>query len=264
MNEPELVARGFSSLVFRTPDGDCLRVARTAVAGARLCYGYAVAHAVAEAVPGIQVPRLLAWLPPSDLHPFGAAPSTWLDGTAVDGGTDPRSVGEFLRRLHSVSRSQWPAQIEQHERWWRRQLREARQGLAAAAPLLGPELAGRLAERIEDEGPGLGQLANPALIHGDFWPENAVQSDGWLTGVLDWEASAIGDPAADFAGLWYLGAAWATAVMTAAGASPDVRRRCSTGRILRELEGASWAAVHADRAELAEAAEKIALVASVV
>jgi aminoglycoside phosphotransferase (APT) family kinase protein len=37
------------------------------------------------------------------------------------------------------------------------------------------------------------------LLHGDFWPGNALWRDGALVAILDWEDAAIGDPLADVA-----------------------------------------------------------------
>lgn len=38
-----------------------------------------------------------------------------------------------------------------------------------------------------------------ALCHGDFWPENILWREGRITGVLDWEDAALGDPLSDLA-----------------------------------------------------------------
>jgi aminoglycoside phosphotransferase (APT) family kinase protein len=52
---------------------------------------------------------------------------------------------------------------------------------------------------------------NPSvLLHGDFWPGNALWRDGRLAGVIDWEDAAVGDPLADLANsrlemLWAFG-----------------------------------------------------------
>ncbi len=35
------------------------------------------------------------------------------------------------------------------------------------------------------------------LCHGDFWPENILWQEGRITGVLDWEDAALGDPLSD-------------------------------------------------------------------
>ena len=37
------------------------------------------------------------------------------------------------------------------------------------------------------------------LLHGDFWPGNALWSQGRLVGVIDWEDAALGEPLSDLA-----------------------------------------------------------------
>jgi aminoglycoside phosphotransferase (APT) family kinase protein len=39
----------------------------------------------------------------------------------------------------------------------------------------------------------------PALLHGDYWPGNWLWQGTQLTGVIDWEDAAIGDPLSDVA-----------------------------------------------------------------
>lgn len=41
------------------------------------------------------------------------------------------------------------------------------------------------------------QVNKPVLLHGDFWPGNALWRDGRLVCVLDWEDALLGDPLAD-------------------------------------------------------------------
>lgn len=44
------------------------------------------------------------------------------------------------------------------------------------------------------------------LIHGDLWYENYIINDNnELVGIVDFEGSGMGDPAYDFAALYYLG-----------------------------------------------------------
>ncbi|MDC3365212.1 phosphotransferase [Pseudomonadales bacterium] len=40
----------------------------------------------------------------------------------------------------------------------------------------------------------------PCLLHGDYWAQNLLWEQGRITGVLDWEDAAIGDPLSDVAG----------------------------------------------------------------
>ena len=42
----------------------------------------------------------------------------------------------------------------------------------------------------------------PRWVHGDFGPHNVLVHEGEVSGVLDWEASYIGDQAEDLA--WFL------------------------------------------------------------
>lgn len=40
----------------------------------------------------------------------------------------------------------------------------------------------------------------PRLVHGDIWPGNLLWKHGVLTGLIDWEDAAVGDPHSDLAG----------------------------------------------------------------
>ena len=42
----------------------------------------------------------------------------------------------------------------------------------------------------------------PRWVHGDLMPANLVLQEGHLTGIIDWEAFGIGDPAVDLAVAW--------------------------------------------------------------
>jgi aminoglycoside phosphotransferase (APT) family kinase protein len=44
-----------------------------------------------------------------------------------------------------------------------------------------------------------GFAGDPVLLHGDFWPGNWVWQGRRLSGVLDWEDAALGDPLSDVA-----------------------------------------------------------------
>ena len=39
----------------------------------------------------------------------------------------------------------------------------------------------------------------PVLLHGDFWPGNILWTKDEISGVLDWEYAAVGDPVSDLA-----------------------------------------------------------------
>jgi aminoglycoside phosphotransferase (APT) family kinase protein len=46
---------------------------------------------------------------------------------------------------------------------------------------------------------GTAYTGPPALLHGDFWPENLLWQNERLAAILDWEDAAIGDPLSDLA-----------------------------------------------------------------
>eukprot|EP01006_Ploeotia_vitrea_P011673 TRINITY_DN3103_c0_g2_i1.p1 TRINITY_DN3103_c0_g2~~TRINITY_DN3103_c0_g2_i1.p1 ORF type:complete len:324 (+),score=48.52 TRINITY_DN3103_c0_g2_i1:28-999(+) len=61
-----------------------------------------------------------------------------------------------------------------------------------------PDLHKTVIDALEANWPPLDRNPN-VLLHGDFWPGNVVWQDGKLSGVIDWEDVALGDPMQDFA-----------------------------------------------------------------
>ena len=43
------------------------------------------------------------------------------------------------------------------------------------------------------------RVTRPVVLHGDYWPGNVLWREGQLTGIIDWEDAAFGDPLADLA-----------------------------------------------------------------
>jgi aminoglycoside phosphotransferase (APT) family kinase protein len=98
---------------------------------------------------------------------------------------------------------------------------EARRLLNANAPHVSAEERDRAADMLALPASFAGQ---PCLIHNDLACEHLlVEPPAALLGVIDWGDVAIGDPALDFAGAYYLGGAPALgAAMIAAGRQGDV------------------------------------------
>lgn len=57
---------------------------------------------------------------------------------------------------------------------------------------------GRIRDALQAVWP-LHQHNPTVLLHGDFWPGNAIWRDGQLVAMIDWEDSALGDPLVDLA-----------------------------------------------------------------
>ena len=78
------IFEGFSSSVFRTEDGACLKVAGSAEAADRLAYAFAVGDAVAPFVE-VAVPGAIRWLPATEAQPHGGVLCGWIDGAIRSG-----------------------------------------------------------------------------------------------------------------------------------------------------------------------------------
>jgi aminoglycoside phosphotransferase (APT) family kinase protein len=254
------VFEGFSSSVFRTEDGACLKVAKRAEAAHRLAYAFAVGDAVAPFVD-VAVPRAIRWLPATEAQPHGGVLCGWIEGTQLSAAADPESVAAFIRDLHAVDTAVLRGIAEPYARWRVRRLDQAREGLAAVSALVGAEITRWVGRVLGDLADDLRTLPGAPIVHGDFWHENLLARGSRLTAVLDWEEAAVGDPAIDLAGLWYLGDDWALAVLDALRAPRSERRRCAAWRLARELEGAAWSMRHDDNDERRESAAKLVAVA---
>jgi aminoglycoside phosphotransferase (APT) family kinase protein len=53
-------------------------------------------------------------------------------------------------------------------------------------------------QTVHDLWPDIHQV-QPTLVHLDYWPGNVLWDQGQITGVIDWEEAAYGDPAIDVA-----------------------------------------------------------------
>ena len=202
-----------------------MRVANSADAVRRMEYGFRISAALGGRFADVEVPRALDWCVRSAEYPFGAVRSTWLDGAPVSTATDVNTVGTFLRDLRGIEPAEAPGDIEQYQEWRERRLDRAREGLRAIQPLVGRAVVERGAAALDQIAAKVLEVAERRLVHGDLWHGNMVDRGGRLVGVLDWGECGVGDPAADLAGLWYLGHHWARAVLDVVDPSPIERSR---------------------------------------
>ncbi len=108
------------------------------------------------------------------------------------------------------------------------------------------------------------QNYHPVLQHGDLWYENILVDEParTITGILDFEAMAIGDAAADFASLLYLGEPFVAQVLQfyaeAAGSlDENFVHRLNRWWQLRDFGGIAFSVRYDDAAELADSIRKI-------
>lgn len=249
------VATGFSAVVYRTSDGCCLKVAREAEVAVRHRRETALLGVVAGTV-GVEVQWPARDVPASREWPHGAVLCPWLPGRHLSAADEPASVAAFLRRLAGVPVPAVAGLVEPYEKWWPRQRESAVAGLAAVDGQVEPHVFGWLQRFVAGFDRYVPRIAEPSFVHGDLWSENMLARDGVLTGVVDWEFAAVGDPAADLAGLWYLGDEWVGGVLAELRWSPETVRRAQYFRVVRELYGAAWSVRHDDAAELADSLAK--------
>jgi aminoglycoside 2''-phosphotransferase len=210
----ETITRGWDSLALLVNGRWLLRVARRADVGRTLAKEARLLPVIADAVTPVQVPRFR--LTRLDVAPavvgYEVIRGEPLGPHALSGGEAyvaalAGELATFLSALHRIpseravgagldlaSAADWRAEYVEFREWSR----------AAAAPLLGPVLAGRLerlwAGYLDDD---RNFAFQPALVHRDLGTEHVLLAaeDGGLVGVIDWGDAALGDPAMDFAGL---------------------------------------------------------------
>ncbi len=119
--------------------------------------------------------------------------------------------------------------------------RYARWGLRNGA--LDESLQSRIAAVLEKHSPLLNRLRLGHLVHRDYHFENILQQDGVLAGIIDFEWSASGDPACDFAidDQWEIMCSGSTSLILAGYTrqrklDDDHALRLQINRILKYLE----------------------------
>jgi aminoglycoside phosphotransferase (APT) family kinase protein len=255
-----LLSRGFSATSYATPDGYVIRVAHDDQARQRQVREVRLLQAIRERFAGFDLPFPAEVFPPSSRYPFGAVRYRLLLGRPPDENVDPSTIADFLRRLHDVPAASVQSILGSYEAWLDLQLVTAAEGAAALNGRLDVHTARWLDAFIEDLPELIRGVETPTVVHGDFWGGNMCVRESRLTGVLDWEAAAIGDPAVDLAGLWYLGAALPMRISAELSFSMVDLERAHCFRIIRELTGAAWSGRRRDVQELRESAAKISAV----
>ena len=145
----------------------------------------------------------------------------WLEGGHPDCDAEPEPLVAFVRALHEV-------RLERAPRARRgRQLGEVQDESARAAlrELDGVIDVGAASEAWDASLAAPPWTGPPVWIHGDLLPGNLLVRDGRLTGVIDWGAVGVGDPAVDLIPAW--------------GALPTGAR--DAFRASLEVDDATWA-----------------------
>jgi aminoglycoside phosphotransferase (APT) family kinase protein len=254
------VHSGFSSRILRSADL-CVRQPRSAAAARRHETEAKLLAAVGDAF-AVDVPATLRRLPPSAEFPLGAHLVRWLEGQEVDASVAPGSIGDFVHGLHGIDLGRVAALLPDFGQWCQRQRKLEAAGLTGLEGRVERGLLDGIRELMTRLGDGIETGSRPCLIHGDLWYGNLLMRQGRLSGVLDWEFAAIGDPLVDYAALWYLGDDFMSSFLGSLRQSvQDLPESIKYYRILREFHGLIWSIENADHEELEESIEKVTQVA---
>jgi aminoglycoside phosphotransferase (APT) family kinase protein len=251
------VHQGFSAAISRSGPW-LLREPRSSEAHHRHDHEADVLAIVASALP-VEVPIVQSRIPPSPQRPYGAHLARWLEGAEVDPTVDPASVAGFLEVLHGLDTGPIRGLVPSFAEWCQQQRNLEAAGLAALTGRIDDDLLSELRRLVNTLGDRIADCPRPSVVHGDLWYGNLLMRDHRLTGVLDWEFAAIGDPLVDYAALWYLGDDFMAALLAVLGES--VAETVHYYRMLREFAGLTWSIDHHDEPELRESVDKIIHVA---
>jgi len=120
------------------------------------------------------------------------------------------ALAHLLQRVHTMSVPMECARMvpvhDTPQKWSKTILSEVYRLTGMAGSTLKPDLRQAVLQRVRDY---VRQLQHsgfkPKLIHGDIDPRNVlIDQKGRLVGLIDWGEAVVGDPALDYAGLFYI------------------------------------------------------------
>ena len=165
-------------------------------------------------------------------------------------------LAAFLRALHGVPVGEFglvPPVVDGREAWTRLYARFR----VELFRHMRPDARDGVARRFEAFLAEPSHFAfRPVLRHGDFGGGNILHdlASGEVTGVIDFGAAGMGDPAVDLAALSWYGELFLGQFFSAYPelAAPDVRARARFYRSTHALQQALWALETGDEAEFAD------------
>jgi aminoglycoside 2''-phosphotransferase len=264
-----LLGEGFSSLVVETTGGIVFRIGRNPTATAGHIREIRLLPRLHERL-ATPIPHPRWHTGPSELFPFGVMGYLKLPGTPLMPGGEMALVAKglaiFLLELHRFPPEEalalgLPGPLEGWADW------EALR--TEVLPPLRQVLARKEYEAVAQWWEAfLGDQSlrayTPLLQHGDLWYENILVDEAGeqVTGVLDFENAAVGDPAQDFAALLYLGRPFVNGVIEAYQAAggrlgENFRHRLGQLWAVREFGGVQFSVRYNDPEELQNSIQKL-------
>jgi aminoglycoside phosphotransferase (APT) family kinase protein len=263
-----ILGEGFSSRVVETPGGVVFRIPRTPEAGARYAREALLLPLLKPYLP-VTIPEPHWFLAACDGFPHGVIGYPKLPGCSLDlpDLRDPSlhpayavQIAAVLLALHQIPPASLPDPWHDPYLTWQRQA-------DTVLPVLKDRLkAGEYRRVAAWWGEFLADKTLrdyvPAVVHGDFWFGNLLAEDGRITGLVDFENLALGDPAVDFAALLYLGEDFYRQVLAAylqqgGAVDPGFEHRLRAMWAVREFSGLDYAIRYDDPIELEDSLLKL-------
>jgi aminoglycoside phosphotransferase (APT) family kinase protein len=269
-----MIYTGFSSIVVGTGSGYIVRVGRNAQAAESHEREWRLLPLLGE-LPSV-VPAPVWHLPPGPESPYGAVAYPLIEGTSLPSDRPcPEhlidQLAQFLARLHAITDPAVRAAVDSLNTWRTGRLTAAEAAIGHLARDLPAVDHARLARWFDDEYQpwmeGIGEDA-AVVVHGDFWHDNLLTGPAGLTGVIDWEAAELADPAVDLAPVWdidpALGAALLRRYQDHTGDDDTLAGRVRRARVARNLGDISWSVDNDDADEYAGSLIKVRSVLSLI
>ena len=268
-----VLGEGFRSLVVETPHGDVFKVAKNWEAAAGYAKEAQLLPLIRETL-SIEIPFPIWHAGTSNHFPFGVLGYPKVPGVPLNKyllSPDVRSqvardVANFLLSIHNVQLDPGATAMLPGPAMQRFELHSLRNTVLPVLRELLQPAEYRVIDKWWNSFLADTRLRDftPALQHGDLWYENILvdATHTRLTGVIDFENLALGDPAQDFATQLHLGRDFAVAVLDhyqAAGGILDEGLRSRMQRLweLREFTGMRLAIHFEDQPEFDDALQKL-------
>jgi aminoglycoside phosphotransferase (APT) family kinase protein len=204
--------QGTDNVLFRLGDDLAVRLPRRTASESDVTAKAVAVDTIARYLP-VPLPRLTTVGSPTSYYPSYWSVMTWLPG-AAPGRTDVTEqlaldLAAFVGALHATD-SSWVAEADRRPGapyWHYRggpfadRADDTRAALVACDGLLDVDVVSRAWDEVADVASESGATC---WIHTDLQPGNVLVANGRLSGVIDLEGLAVGDPAIDMIVAWNL------------------------------------------------------------
>ncbi len=197
-------SEGWDNCMFRLGDELVVRLPRRELAAELIRNEQAHLAGIAPRLP-VAVPAPVAVGEPGCGYPWGWSIAPWIDGAPVEETGLARGEGEslagLLRALHAPADETAPHNPHRGVPLRRRQalIEERMARLESETSAITPGIRAVWRAALE-----AGPAVERVWLHGDPHPNNVLQIDGRISGLIDWGDICGGDPASDLSSIWML------------------------------------------------------------